>query len=111
MLLVHNKQNRQNDKRQYESEVCPDTEHVPLLVMAVTDQALRLKVHATLVQVNSAEFAISEPTVARLGEETMKAFDDPLAFKLRLIDYGLAHVFAQKLKSGSFCQSQVLYNS
>ena len=111
VLLVHNEQDGQNDERQQEREVGPDPKHVPLLVVAVTDQALCLKVHATLVQVDSAEFAISEPTVARLGKETMEAFDDPLAFKLRLIDNGLAHIPAEQLKSGSFRQGQVLYDS
>ena len=68
---------------------------MPLFVVAVADETLCLKVHGSLVKVNSTELAISEPTVTGLREEAMETFDNPLALEFRLVDNSLSHIFAK----------------
>jgi len=66
LLLIHDQQYGQNNECQKKCKVSPDAEHMPLFVVAITDETLCLKVHSSLVKVNSTELAISEPTVTRL---------------------------------------------
>lgn len=64
MFFIDNEQYGQDNERQEECEICPDSEHVPLLVVTVADQALCLEVHAALVEVDPTELTISEAAVA-----------------------------------------------
>ena len=66
LFLIHDQQYGENDECQKKRKVSPDAEHMPLFVVAVTDETLCLKVHGSLVKVNSTELAISEPTVTGL---------------------------------------------
>jgi len=67
-------------------------------------------VHRSLVDVDTTKIVVPNSMIARFGEETGEALDDPLAFELRIVNDRLPDILIEADEIEAFLQSQVLDN-